>query len=221
MALSIFDAVGYTVHREAPLPPLIQPYGYVMAGNGLFVRAANDFVTVCWCIAPAEVRGLSPLDNTLTLKHPRLPAQTLLDIINDARQFPELEVLYQTLYQSSPEQQPGLTGWRFITYRAALGTACSIDYEDMPGPLLLDTHSHHTMAAFFSNIDDAYHTAMRWYAVIGRIHDQPPHVLLRLSVYGHFILTPLTALFDIGPMSVTDAFLSASCQAAMDSYANR
>ncbi|MGB5058099.1 MAG: hypothetical protein WBO48_05380, partial [Candidatus Promineifilaceae bacterium] len=56
----MFDTlVTYHIHRAEPLPPNdALAYQYVLAGNGLFVRAETRFFRATLPVAPAVVRGL-------------------------------------------------------------------------------------------------------------------------------------------------------------------
>ena len=82
------NLVTYHIHRDdAPLmcPGPTPVYRYILAGNGVQVRAETRFFTALLLIAPGVVRGLPPLRPQFRLKVPRLPAGLLHTILADAR----------------------------------------------------------------------------------------------------------------------------------------
>ena len=87
------NLVTYHLHRHT-LPAQDTPasaarvapaYQYILAGNGVLVRAETRFFTALLLIAPGVVRGLPPLQPQFRLKVPRLPAGLLQTILTDAR----------------------------------------------------------------------------------------------------------------------------------------
>ena len=82
----MFDnLVTYHVHHSAPLPTVdALAYQYILAGNGVFIRAETSFFAVCLPIAPCAVRGLAKLETTFQLRVPRLPASLLKVVLTDA-----------------------------------------------------------------------------------------------------------------------------------------
>ncbi len=187
--LDIFSLVQHKiVPSDGNLPPFPDgcAYEYWLAGNGVFIRAENDFVYACIPVAPAKVRGLPDIEASVYYKLPSLPGIMLNDMVTTAQEeYPETEILFQTV------RQPTGYGVHLVP-----GEATQIVYDDVPGTIVLDLHSHHVMACYFSAVDNTNHNDLRFYAVIGRTDLRQPHFRLRLSVYGHFYNLPATALFD-------------------------
>ena len=96
----------------------------------------------------------------------------------------------------------------FVTYIpqqiVTRGTVVS-DLSDMPNSKrylhYMDIHSHNTMPAKFSEIDDADEKATRVYAVIGRLDSFMPDISVRISNGGKYL--------PIDPMLVFEQFDSA------------
>jgi PRTRC genetic system protein A len=189
----MFDnLVTYHVHKCDPLPANnALAYQYVLAGNGLFIRAETRFFEAVLPIAPCTVRGLAPLRHHFRLKVPQIPAHLLDTILANARRTRRPdgglnEVLYQfhhhgqTVQVKKPPQQ--------VTTTSVLATGI-----DDPA-ILCDLHSHGNMRAFFSRVDDADEQATRVYAVIGKL-DTSPEMRLRVGVYGYWLPLPVTAVF--------------------------
>ena len=189
----MFDTlVTYHIHRAEPLPPNdALAYQYVLAGNGLFIRAETRFFAACIPIAAAVVRGLPLLAAQFQLRVPRLPARLLEAILADARRARRSdgafnEALYQfhhhgqTVQVKKPPQRA--TG---VSVLAAGDNAPTVFY---------DLHSHGAMAAFFSAADNADEQGARLYGVMGRL-DGEPEMRLRVGVFGYWQPLPVTAVF--------------------------
>ena len=186
------NLVTYHIHRAEPLPPNdALAYQYVLAGNGLFIRAETRFFAACIPIAAAVVRGLPLLAAQFQLRVPRLPARLLEAILADARRARRSdgafnEALYQfhhhgqTVQVTKPPQRA--TG---VSVLAAGDNAPTVFY---------DLHSHGAMAAFFSAADNADEQGARLYAVIGKV-DTTPEIRLRVGVFGYWQPLPVTAVF--------------------------
>ncbi|MBX3058854.1 MAG: Mov34/MPN/PAD-1 family protein [Anaerolineae bacterium] len=187
------NLVTHHVHSQAPLPASdALAYQYILAGNGLFIRAETCFFEAILPIAACTVRGLDPLRRCFRLKVARIPARLLDTLLTDARRArrPDSglnEVLYQfhhhgqTVQVKKPAQQA----------TAVTVLAAGVDDER----ILCDLHSHGNMHAFFSRTDDADEQGAKVYAVIGKL-DTAPEIRLRVGVYGYWLPLPVTAVFS-------------------------
>jgi PRTRC genetic system protein A len=190
----MFDnLVTYRIHKHAPLPTSdALAYQYILAGNGVFVRAETRFFSVLLPAATCTVRGLPPLRSHFKLLVPRIPTHLLNIILADAcrARRPDNtlnEVLYQFHHHGQrvqvrkPPQQSHVTTV-LATHTGEMSVLC-------------DLHSHGNMSAFFSQTDNADEQGIRLYAVAGRL-DSLPEMRLRAGVYGYWLPLPLTAVFS-------------------------
>ncbi|MBA7685531.1 hypothetical protein ES703_93956 [subsurface metagenome] len=152
-------------------------YNYIMAANGLFIRAKNDHLAATVCIAPAEVRGLAPLEHSVQLLHGKIPmrfvnlALSVFCVKLDIEQY--IAVIWQGDYSLRIPDQTQSPG--------------SVTYETLPDTVL-DIHSHAgSMPACFSSQDNIDEQGFRIYAVAGDLQNLCPTVALRLGVYGYFL----------------------------------
>ena len=152
-------------------------YDYILAANGLFIQAKNAHLAATICIAPAEVRGLAPLEESIQLLHGKIPmyllnlALSVLCIKPDIEQY--LAVTWQDNYSLGIPSQSQ--------------TAASVTYETLP-VTVLDIHSHvGGVPARSSPIDNIDEQGFRLYAVVGDLHNLFPTVKLRLGIYGYFM----------------------------------
>ena len=78
--------VAYRIAQTADLGPILaSSYEYVLAGNGVFLRAARTGLAITLPIATCEVRNLCPLESKLELGYKRVPAHLISRILDLAR----------------------------------------------------------------------------------------------------------------------------------------
>jgi len=190
----MFDnLVTYHIHRRNLLPAndaLV--YQYILAGNGVFIRAETGFFAALLSIAPGAVRGLPSLQQQFRLKIPRVSARLLDAALADARRARQPngklnESLYQFHYRDQAVQ---------VKKPPQSVTGVSVTAVARHAPTLFcDLHSHGNMRAFWSGTDDADEQGALLYAVIGKV-DNAPEIRLRVGVYGYWMSLPVTAVFD-------------------------
>jgi PRTRC genetic system protein A len=190
MTMKMSEAI---LAEELPLPPIGEVmYQYVVAGNGLFIRAEDSRLRALVHVAPAQLHGLADLDPIAELRVERVPGVWLRSVLASARRRMPDEAMYQFHY--SGERRT----WR-CSSPAQVATPTALDFAD-DGEAVIDLHSHNSMAAFFSETDDADEQGLRFYAVIGRIDTDTPEILVRVGVYGHHMDVPADMVFDdLGP----------------------
>ncbi len=186
-----------------PIPRPAHLYDYILAEQGLIKRVENRVFSVDHLLAPLGVEliglGLQPYRlQPLRFKLPRIPGRLLEAALAEARANLHQEVMVQFRFEpgrewslSWPEQ--ARSGWR-VRYT-----------EPDPANVAVDLHSHHTMAAYFSPVDDRDEQGGRLYGVIGRLDQPRPELVLRAGLYGHWIYNiPALAIFDeLGPLVET------------------
>jgi hypothetical protein len=152
-------------------------YDYVLAADGLYLRAKNAHLAATVCIAPQGIRGLAPLKEEIHLLHGKIPlyflklALSILCLKPDIEQY--LAVTWQGNYTLSVPSQ--------------IQTAVSVTYETLPGAVL-DIHSHvGGVPAHFSGIDNRDEQGLCLYAVVGDLRNLCPTIELRLGIYGYFM----------------------------------
>lgn len=177
--------VGYLLNKKEGLggePGLF--YDYILAENGLFIRARNRLVEGTVCISPVEIRGLRPLEERIELVHGKIPRH-LYDLA--------LSVL---IASSDREQYLAIT-WE-DEYRLRIPgqerNEARVKYESLPSTIV-DIHSHGSMKAWFSGDDNRDEQGLRLYMVVGRLDTFLPEVEMRVGVYGYFAPIDLEEVF--------------------------
>lgn len=171
-------------------------YQYILAGNGVFIRAETGFFAALLSIAPCTVRGLPSLQQQFRLKIPCISERLLDAVLADARCARQPngklnESLYQFHYcdQTVQVKKPPQS----VTGVSVTAVA------HHPPTFFCDLHSHGNMHAFWSRTDDIDEQGALLYAVIGKL-DNAPEIRLRVGVYGYWMALPVTAVFtSAGP----------------------
>lgn len=162
-------------------------YQYIMAANGLFLRAESRQLNATILLAEGSVRGLAPMaagidlpcgkipmklwESALRIFWNALPREHLLAIAN-LGQSPGLYLM------QAPEQETSHT---------------SVQYRPLEG-LLLEVHSHGLRRAFFSATDDADEQGFKIYGVVGMCDGQQEWKF-RVGIHGYFAPLELDKVF--------------------------
>lgn len=184
---------------EETLPPITAlGYEYVVAANGLFVRAEDSRLEAMLPISHTlgrNLHGLKSQTPRITLKCPRVPVKWLYSIHQSAFRQIDREVLYQFRLTTSDE-------WTCVV-PSQIASATSIRFLDQIESII-DLHSHNTMNAFFSETDNGDEAGLRFYCVIGNLDTDTPKVACRIGVYGNHWRVPVTTIFEsTGPFKDT------------------
>jgi PRTRC genetic system protein A len=165
-------------------------YEYVIGANGVFVRARRaGLEALIWVASTREtIRGLAEVEPFVRLAHP-LPARMLCRLVEMAYRSGNREILFYL--QANP--------WRIAVpdqIRTG-GSVTPVDPFAGGADTLLEVHSHHSMVAFFSRIDDRDEQAgFRLFAVLGDLYRRPT-LLVRVGIYGHFWTIPASWIAEL------------------------
>jgi len=181
--------VAYRIAQTADLGPIqASSYEYVLAGNGVFLRAVRTGLAITLPIAICEVRNLHPLEAKLELECGPIPAHLLSRILGLARQAAAEEPREALFHLSYAEDR-----WQLEVPPQAQTKGSVEPLESGPessyARALVEIHSHHRMPADFSNIDDQEERGFRIFGVIGCIWKRP-EIRFRVGVFGQFIEVP-------------------------------
>ena len=129
---------------------------------------------------------------------PKIPMQLLLFIWDFFARLSEsyaLEALVHILYDTKRNKYTVRIPKQKLTHTSV----DSVMEEDYPEHLIhvMDIHSHNTMPAEFSPVDDEDEKPTRLYAVMGRLDKVLPDITVRASCGGKFIPVEPADVFDI------------------------
>lgn len=199
--VELSSPIQYHLCQESPLPPVSWLYDYVIAADGVYKRAENDYMSACIPVTELTthvgIAGLGCCELPyFALKIPKLPVSALANIIGDActhwSDYGRFIENYYIINKQGVALRP-----------TQKGTAGSVSYEfgaiamKNSHTYLMDIHTH-PAEAFFSETDNADEQGFKMYGVLGNINLERPDFCLRLGVYGDFMTLRASEVFDEG-----------------------
>jgi PRTRC genetic system protein A len=194
-------APHYHVLTGDTVPPLDEArmFEYLIAGNGVFLRARRRGIEVLLPVSPpCELVGLQPVAPYVELPYPRVGPELVTHMFDRARAQTQDGVHFEErlfyllwregrweVFEPEQEQRSGRVEPIDKTLAAQLD-------------VFAEAHSHHTMSAFFSPTDDSDEKWFGVYAVLGRITTRP-EVRTRVVVDGYRWECPAEVLYDLPP----------------------
>jgi len=176
-------------------------YDYVLAGNGVFLRAQRPGLRVQFRIAECEVRGLPELENIFEWDAPPVPVNTVEQMLRICRReaIADREILFHITWDSPP----GWTStWALHVPEQNAGAAHCKPLDDGPDSTharaLIECHSHHNMPPRFSSMDDDDEKGFRIYAVVGKVM-KDAMISVRVGCHGYFWSIPAEWVFELPP----------------------
>lgn len=195
--MSEWPIVDYLIAKDKLPASSGLAYDYVLARDGLYLRAENEHLAVCIPIAAVEIRGLASIEPFVRLKNGRLPLSLWDRFVRLARAFAEHRSELLAVVTFTPD-----LGYELRVPPQRVSPS-RIVYEPLPDTVL-ELHSHHALPAFFSHTDDADETGLRLYGVVGRLSFQPAEVSLRAGAFGYFAPVAFEDVFTDKPLGFID-----------------
>jgi PRTRC genetic system protein A len=199
----ILPLVNYHILHELPGPPANAAlYEYLIAGTGVFLRAEREGLQALIPVVACEIRGLPTLTPYLRLAYPLVDQTLVAEMLDQSRAAciaagAPREILFHLRWEGrwhlavpAQDQTAGSV--------MPLGPAIGSSYETA----LIEVHSHHRLAPFFSRTDDTDERGFRLYAVLGHIFTKPT-LRVRIGIYGYYWSVPAQWVFEL-PDGVAD-----------------
>jgi len=162
---------------------------WTIDGDGVYLTVKNKIGEFTVKVADSDIRGLPSLQrNQYKMSVPKIPSKIYYQIqsffVDIADKMNNAEAFVQVFYDNEEKEYI----CRVPIQRVA-GASVRYDAEStlsVQDPdryiFALEIHSHNTMDAFFSGVDDADEKECRFYGVFGRINDPVPKFVLRFVV---------------------------------------
>jgi PRTRC genetic system protein A len=177
-------------------------YAYTTSGNGVFISAERKGLAVCFSIAGCEVRGLPPYEPHFKMDYPKISEEVMRALLHHAQVAAQdgLEILFHLVF----DEADGLFRLH-IPPQNQTAVSCRPLEEGEGSTLhnaLIEIHSHHSMPARFSSVDDADEKGFRLYGVIGDVLGRP-EIRFRVGLHGYFWPIPAAWVCEL-PDGVRD-----------------
>jgi hypothetical protein len=206
-----------------------KPTNIVVARNGVFrvVKTPIALFKVKISDIPADkaIPGLESMTEGPELLIPKIPLKYLIMILTfyrdvHAKDKTEASALFfwnhnneelPTKYTDNTDVKGMVQEGQLVIYcpqQKNSGTLSEFHQDGMVNYLrehctpLCETHSHHTMDAFWSGTDDANENMTQFYGVWGKINDEQPKFLFRWVCGGTRVNLDASILFDIPQIEI-------------------
>lgn len=149
--------------------------------------------------APAEnIKEFDEIQSGFHMCMPKIPFEIFFFILNFFRAVSDkyaYEALAHILYDTNEQRYVV----KIPKQRVSHASVNSVMDSDYPDHLIhvMDIHSHNTMPAEFSGIDDDDEKATRLYGVIGRLDRILPDIKIRAGCAGSYIYLKPEDIFDV------------------------
>jgi len=163
-----------------------QFFDYVLAADGIYVRSETPLLRATIRIAEAQIRGLDTLAEKVELVHGKIPSWMGRFALNVLRTMPYEEAYLAIIWDN---------GYHLRTPHQEKCKS-SVSYVPIPNKLV-DIHSHGTMKAFFSEVDDQDEQGMALYIVVGEMRKPTAAALARVGIYGYFRMIDWEDVFEL------------------------
>lgn len=155
-----------------------------------------------------DIRELEDIKPGFQFNLPKIPGELLETALSFFRYFvenspEEQEVMVQIFWDNEDEKY-------IIECPYQKVSKTRIFVEDYPilhnqrFTQVMQIHSHNTMNAFFSSIDERDEKAFMVYGVVGRLDSHEPEILVRVGCNGEFIELPLDYIFNNPTITLTN-----------------
>lgn len=224
--------VGHHIKTGDLSPDLLgeKPVNYVFASNGIFRVVKNEIGIFSTKEADLpkdfDIPGLQPVEEGPELLIPKIPFKYWLQILSwykdvHTKDATEASVLFfwnhnqvqlPVKYETGREVKGVTEDGQLIIYCPEQKNSSALSNFGADGMVnwlrenttpLCETHSHHTMGAFWSSTDNANENMTQFYGVYGKIKTDEPAFLFRFVSGNHKIDIDPSILFDYPTVKTT------------------
>ncbi len=195
--------IGHRIAKESYEPVEAILYEYVLAGNGVLLKAQREEFTVSVPLIYREIKGLPEVFVGIKWHKPRVPERIWDEIFFHAKIHDSndnfKEELYLIYWDRRSDSWQWCTSGRDRTWASTIADDTRPEYADA----CIEVHTHPPGAYQFSRADDRDESGkFRIFGIIADVHDKP-RVRFRCGIYDHLIPIPFSWIGHL-PSRVVD-----------------
>jgi len=182
--------VGHRIAASGNDPIDAALFEYLLAGNGLFVRARRREFAVSLPLSLQKISGLPNTSIGISWAKPRIAVTLWREILSHARQIHTSLSFKEEVYLIYWDQL--LCTWQWRASGRESNWASTIADDTLPeyADCCIELHTHPPGALNFSTADDRDEIGkFRIFAILIDVHDKPK-IRFRYGVYDHLIPIP-------------------------------
>lgn len=197
------EFIGHRIARERWEPIEAILYEYVLAGNGVVLRAQRDEFSVSVPLSGREIKGPPEVFVGIKWHRPRLPTRIWDEILSHARLSHNSTEFKEEVYLVYWDKRHESWQWRPASRSRTWASTIADDSLPEYAEACIELHTHPPGALKFSGADDRDESGkFRIFGILVDVHDKPK-VRFRCGVYDHLIKIPFAWMGRL-PQGIVD-----------------
>lgn len=184
------ELIGHHIAASENDPIDAVLYEYLLAGNGLFVRAKRREFAVSLPLSVKKIQGLPNAATGIFWEKPLIEPSLWRDLLSHARETHTSASFKEEVYLIYWDQVDCC--WKWLAAGREHSMASTIADDTLPeyADCCIELHTHPPGALNFSRADDADELGkFRIFAILIDVHDKPK-IRFRCGVYDHLVPIP-------------------------------
>lgn len=166
-------------------------YEYLLAGNGLFLRAKRSEFAACLPVCEKTIRDLPAVSAGIFWRKPKISRSVWQQILSDARFRSDFEEFKEDVYVVFRDEKTAEWRWSAISRERQRASTIADDTREEYGKACLELHTHPPGAIHFSLADDRDEQGkFRIFGILIDIHSATPKIRFRCGLYDFFSQIP-------------------------------
>jgi PRTRC genetic system protein A len=174
---------------EQEVPPIKAiKYEYLLAGNGLFIRAKRKEFSVCLSLNRTSVKGLPDVNSEFIWHKERIPSRIWQEILANARADSDSSEFKEDVYVVYWQEKQATWCWKNIGKKRNYASTIADDELEEYKDACLEIHTHPPNATHFSQMDDRDEQGkFRIFGILIDVHNPNPKIRFRCGIYDYFV----------------------------------
>ena len=166
-------------------------FEYLMAGNGLFIRARRREFSVCLPLCREAIKGLPSVTSGIVWHKPKIPSSIWQQILENARWANDFTEFKEDVYVVFWLEAISEWRWKKISKERQRAATIADDTLQEYGEACIELHTHPDGAIHFSLSDDRDESGkFRIFGILTDVHSTLPKIRFRCGVYDYFAQIP-------------------------------
>jgi len=182
--------IGHRIATQRCDPVEAVMYEYLLAGNGLLLKAKRDEFTASVPLAHREIKGLPEAFVGMRWHRPRIKPTLWQEILEHARNSHSASEFKEDVYLIYWDAAFEIWRWRPAGRNSSWAATIADDELPEYAEACIELHTHPPGAFNFSSADDHDESGkFRIFGILVDVHDKPK-IRFRCGVYDHFVQIP-------------------------------
>lgn len=179
-------------------------FEYLLAGNGLFIRAKRREFSVSLPLCLKSVKGLPETGSGIVWHKPKIPACIWREIWATARRASDYIAFREDVFVVYWSETESEWKWRKISRERSWAATIADDTLEEYKDACIELHTHPPGAMYFSRADDEDETGkFRLFGILTDVHTIGPKIRFRCGVYEYFVQIPAGDVSEM-PAEIVD-----------------